>query len=246
MRLLQGDKHHRCTPGHSNAVDIRRDDSDTIGVRPPLVNRNSQRVRWNVIAVLTLCALIARQAAAQSHEPLTEARVRALARQASRESRGDPTELVLALDRRVRAQWGDFESFPLSVVRNDDLLVTVSAPYMSFRRSLVDVLRSGRPIEQAVWTSTVVIEISPRRLGAPDLASVILSRDGQTVTPVRSTLRPMTFSNGAGEEGMIHAGEVQFAPSAFLPGAPVLLTLAPTGSPSIVYTFDDAELATLR
>jgi hypothetical protein len=196
--------------------------------------------------VLILVGLVTGHLAGQSRAPVTESRVRALARQASRDARGDPSELVLVLDRRVREQWGDFESFPLSVVRNDDLLVTVTAPYMAFRRSLVDVLRSRRPFKAATWTGSVVVAIAPRRLGAPDVASAVISRDGRAVSPIRSALRPMTFSNGTGDEGVIHAGEVHFAPSAFSPGGTVVLTLAPRSVASIVYTFGDAELSTLR
>jgi hypothetical protein len=196
--------------------------------------------------VLLLFGLAAIHLGAQPHQPLTEASVRALARRASRDSRGDPTKLVLALDQRVRERWGDFESFPLSIVRDEDLLVAITAPYMSFRRSLVDMLRSGRPIEQTAWTGTVVIAIAPMRLGAPDVESVVVSRDGHSVAPVSSGLRPMTFSNGRGDEGVIHAGDVHFAVSAFLPGSKVVLTLAPRAKDPIVYVFSDAELTTLR
>ena len=97
----------------------------------------------SVLAVILFGAGAAR--GAQSSEPLTESRVRGFARQADREAKGDATETVLTLDRLVRERLGDFESFPLSVVRNDEILVTVTAPYMAFRRSLIDILRAGRP-----------------------------------------------------------------------------------------------------
>jgi hypothetical protein len=184
--------------------------------------------------------------AGQSAEPITEAPLRALARQASRDSKGDPTELILGLDRRVRERWGDFESFPLSIVREPDLLVTVSAPYMSFRRSVVDVLRSGRSIDKATWAGAVVVAITPRGLAAPDIELVTVARNGRPVPPIRSALRPMTFSNGTGDEGVIHAGEVHFAASVVSPGAAVVLTLVPRDRAPIVYTFTDAELGTLR
>ena len=183
---------------------------------------------------------------AQTVEPLSEARLRTLARQAQRESKGDATEMVLALDKHVRERWGDFESFPVSIVHDEDLLVTVTAPYMAFRRSIVDVLRTGRSIERAAWTGTVEIAVTPRRLGASDIESVNVSRDGQRVAPVKASLRPMTFSNGTGIESVLHAGEVHFSPAAFLPRAHVVLTLTPLGGDPIVYTFSDSELATLR
>ena len=169
-----------------------------------------------------------------------------MARQAAREFPGDPTALVLALDRRVREQWGDFESFPLSIISREDLLVTVSAPYLSFRTSLMDVLRTGQPIERAVWTGTIVVAVAPRRLEAADIESVSVSRDGRLVPPVSATLRPMAFSNGAGREGVLHAGDVHFGVSAFSPGSRVVLRLAPRGLDPILYAFSAEELAALR
>ena len=61
------------------------------------------------------------------------------------------------------------------------------------------------------------VAVTPRRLGAPDIESVRVSRDGRVVAPLKTSLRPMTFSNGAGVESVLHAGEVQFSPAAFLP-----------------------------
>ena len=153
---------------------------------------------------------------------------------------------MLELDQRVRERWGDFESFPLTIVRDEDLLVTLAAPYMMFRNSLVDMLRSRRPPDQAVWTNMVVVAIAPRRLTAIDIESVALSRDGRTVAPLRQALRPMRFSSGTAEERLIHAGEVGFVPTAFSPGGEVALTLTPrTGNP-IIYAFSADELGTLR
>jgi len=183
---------------------------------------------------------------AQSPDPISESRIRALARQAARDAKGDPTELVLVLDRRVRERWGDFESFPVTIVRDEDLLVAVTAPYLSFRNSLMDMLRSGRPIDQAVWTNMVVVGITPRRLGAADIESVVVLRDARPVAPIKSALQPTRFSNGAGQEGVIHAGEIGFPPSAFAPGSTVLLTLVPRGGNPMIHAFTDDELRGLR
>jgi hypothetical protein len=221
----------------------------TVALRPQGVNRRSwfapgDAAVWMTAIVLSVLAT--NPSSGQTREVIPESRVRELARQAARDRRGASTDLVLELDRRVRSRWGDFESFPLSIVEGEDLLVTLVAPYLSYRNSLVDMLRSGRPIDQAVWTSMVVVEIAPRRLSAADIESVVLSRDGQTIASLKNAVRPMSFSNGTGEERMIHAGEVGFAPSAFSPGAHVVLTLTPHDGPAIVYVFNDDELTTLR
>ena len=43
-------------------------------------------------------------------EPMTPAAVRALTKEAESAARGDKNEVVLGLDSRVRARWGDFEA----------------------------------------------------------------------------------------------------------------------------------------
>jgi len=182
----------------------------------------------------------------QTREVLAEAPVRDLARQAAREAKGEPTELVLALDRRVRERWGDFESFPLTIVQTDDLLVALSAPYMAFRNSLIDMLRSGRSIDRAVWANLVTVAITPRRLDAQDIESVAVTRNNQEIEPIRNALRRMRFSNGTGEDRMIHAGDISFPPAAFSPGGTVVLTLKPRGTDPIVRSFTDDELRRLR
>lgn len=199
-------------------------------------------------AALVLAVLLASGAdvAGQGGPPMTEARVRALARQARNESRGDATDLVLALDRRVREAWGEFESFPPSIVKREDLLVTLSTPYMAYRRSVVDLLRTGRRVEDATWVDAAVIAVGPARLGAPDVVAVALTRDGRDVPPIKNLLRPMTFTNGAGGQEVLNAGDVHFQMSAFAPGSVVVLTLRPRNGEPFVHRFSDAELATLK
>jgi hypothetical protein len=194
---------------------------------------------------LTLDRLIP-SVSAQTSEVMSEVRVRDFVRQAAREAKGDPTEIILDLDRRVRERWGDFESFPLSIVRNEDLLVAVTGPYLSFRNSLVDMLRSGRSINQAVWTNVVAVTVTPRRLGAPDIDSIVVTKNNQMVAPTRNALRPMRFSSGTGEEGVLHAGEVWFPTSAFVPAATIVMTLIVHGADPIVHTFNDDELKTMK
>jgi len=183
---------------------------------------------------------------AQTREAVSEARVRDFVRQAAREAKNNPTETILDLDRRVRDRWGDFESFPLSILRNEDVLVAVTAPYLSFRNSLVDMLRSGRSISQAVWTNMVTVTITLRRLGASDIHSVVVTSNNQMVAPTRNALRPMRFSSGSGEEGVLHAGNVSFAPSAVAPGGAVVMRLTRRDADSIVHVFSDDELNTLK
>lgn len=153
---------------------------------------------------------------------------------------------MLNLDAGVRQAWGEFESFPISIVRREDLLVTLTTPYMGYRRGLIDVLRTKRPIDGIAWVDTAVVSVSPARLGGPDIEHVVLTRGDREIPPVRTALRPMTFSNGSGEQGILHAGDVHFPAAAFSPGAAVRLTLGTAGGESFAYAFSEAELATLK
>ena len=219
----------------------------TIGRSPGFVNR-IQRTSAGVLLAFVVLSL-AWQAAdirAQSRVQISEARVRGLARDAARASKGDPTELVLALDESVRTRYGDFEPFPISVVRGQDIQVLVTAPFMAYRRSLIDLLRTRRPIDEARWTGAVVVSIEPLRLDAPDVEQLRLTRNGTVLQPVGNALKPMTFSNGAGEQRAVHAGTVQFAVDSFEPGAEVVLQLLPRGLEPLTYAFSEAELETLR
>ena len=214
------------------------------------VNENPRRRGYGqglaLAGSIALVSMLVCDPAAGQPAAITEARVRSFAQQAEKESRGDATTLVLALDRRVRETWGDLETFPLSIVRREDLLVTLSTPYLSYRRAVIDVLRTKRPIATVPWTDAAVVSVSPARLGAPDIDSVVLSRDGREVPPTRNTLRAMTFTNGAGDQGVLHAGDVHFPPAALAPGAQVTLTVRPRDGEPFVYAFSETELASLK
>lgn len=199
-----------------------------------------------LVAVTASAAGLTIAVHAQTRVPVSEVRVRAMARDAARASKGDPTDLILALDESVRARYGDFEPFPISVVRGRDLQVTVTSPYMAYRRSLVDLLRTRRPIDDARWVGAVVVAVEPLQLDAPDVEEVTVTRNGSAVAPIGNALRPMTFSNGAGEQRAVHAGNVAFAVAAFEPGADVVLRLLPRGLEPLLYEFSESELSTLR
>jgi hypothetical protein len=183
---------------------------------------------------------------AQKREPMTAARVRTLTREAQAEARGDKNEIVLALDKRFRARWGDFESFPVSIVRREDLSITLSTPYMTYRRALADHLRMGDSVAGIPWIEAGVVTVSPGQIGAPDITHVVVERDGKAVPPLESLLKAMSFTNGSGESAVIHAGDVRFPMSAFAPGASVTLTAAPDAGAGFVFTLHASLLQTLK
>lgn len=197
-----------------------------------------------LLVFLTLAASIG--LLAQRAEPMTAARVRALTKQAQAEARGDKNEVVLALDRRFRARWGDFESFPVSIVRREDLAIMLSTPYMTYRQALAEHLRMSDPVANIPWIASAVISVDPGRLGAPDITRVVVERNDKPVPPLESLLKPMSFTNGSGDTAVIHAGEVRFPMSAFAPGALVTVTAIPRAGTGFVFTLDESQLQTLK
>jgi hypothetical protein len=182
----------------------------------------------------------------RAYEAMKESAVRSLVRRAQAATAGDATDLVLALDKDVRARWGDFESFPVSIVKREDLTVTLTTPFMGFRRALVEHLRMRQPLDEVRWVENVVIAVSPERLAAPDIERLIVERDGQTVTSVQSRLRPMTFTNGHGETATIHAGELHFPAWAVAPGAAVVVRATTKDGTEFVREIPESELRRLR
>jgi hypothetical protein len=205
---------------------------------------HNTRVRGAVHALLAVGLSTALQA--QKADLPTASAVRTMARDAQAEARGDNSAVVIALDRRVRARWGDFETFPVSIVRRQDLTIYLATPYMSYRRALIEHLRMREPLTAIPWIDAAVITVSPERIDAPDVTAVTVSRDGREVKPVKSQLRVMQFSDGSGNSASLHAGEIHFAMTAFAPGAVVVIrTLSASGEPFVV-TLQDDQLRQLK
>jgi hypothetical protein len=202
---------------------------------------------------LTLLPLMACLAAVSSlaaqtprREPMSVSAVRGMTKEAEAEARGDKNEIVLALDRRVRERWGDFESFPITIVRREDLSIVLSTPFMTYRRALAEYLRMGDALERIPWIPTAVVAISPNRLEAPDILRVVVERNGKPIPASENLLKPMKFTNGNGDAATLHAGEVRFPMSAFAPGASVKIAAVPASGETFTYELDDSQLGILK
>jgi hypothetical protein len=195
--------------------------------------------------VVVVSALASRASVGQGAAPMTEGRIRALTRSAQAKA-ADPTEMVLALDASVHAEWGDFESFPISIVRREDLAVLLTAPYMTYRRTLANYLRINRPLDEIPWVAAAVVDVEPARIDAPDIIRITVERGGRPVTPLETLLKPRTYLNGNGEQAMIHGGEVRFPLSAFAPGSPVTVSAIPRAGAGFVIRLNDEQLRTLK
>lgn len=215
--------------------------------RPPPAQEDVVKHLSVLVCVTAMAmALSFRDISAQRAEPMTAARIRALTNDVRKAARGDKNELVIALDDRVRARWGDFETFPISLLRRDDLRITLSAPYLMYRRTLVEYLRIDRPITTVPWVDAAIITVEPSRIDAPDITQILVKRSEQDVQPSANLLRPMTFADGNGRQSIIHAGEVRFALSAFAPGAVVMVKAVPQSGEPFVAALDDAQLRTMK
>jgi len=206
-------------------------------------------VREPMIRLLLAIALATGSTAgmlAQRVEPINAARVRALAKEAEAEGKGDRTEIVLALDRKFRQKWGDFESFPVSIVKREDLSILLTTPFMTYRRAIAENLRMEHPLATTPWVDSAVITISPIQIGAPDIRELVVSRNGKPIAPLENRLKPMSFQNGNGQTALIHAGEIRFPISAFAPGAPVIVTATPAAGEPFVFPVDENQLQTLK
>ncbi len=176
----------------------------------------------------------------------TADQIRALTRDVQAAKHDDKSDMVLDLDARVRARWGDFETFPLSIVHQESLSVVLTTPFMRYRSSLTAYLKIDRPLADLPWVDGVVVSVEPLRIDAPDVARVVIERGGRAVLPLENRLRPMTFTNGSGAESVIHAGEVRFPLEAVAPGASVRVSVVPlTGAPMTV-TLDEQQLLLLK
>jgi hypothetical protein len=198
------------------------------------------------LALIVMLAVVATGVAAQRGEPITAARVRALEKEAESEGKGDKTEIVLALDRKFRQRWGEFESFPVSIVKREDLTVVLSMPFMTYRRALAEYLRMDNPVAGIPWVDSAVITVAPIQIGSPDIREIIVSRNGKPVAPLDNRLKAMSFANGNGQTAVIHAGEVRFPLSALAPGARVVVTAIPATGDPFIYTLDESQLQILK
>jgi len=198
-----------------------------------------------LLAILTM-AVVPTGVVGQRPEPVSESRVRSLAREAEAEGRGDKTEIVLALDRRFRQRFGDFESFPITIVRRDDLSIVLSTPFMTYRRALAEYLRMNDPLSKIPWIPTAVVNVGPLQLGAPDITRVVVERNGKPIVPSENLLKPMSFTNGNGDTAVIHAGDVRFPMSALAPGATVRVLAVPKAGEPFAIALDESQLQTLK
>ncbi len=169
-----------------------------------------------------------------------------MTRDAEAAAADDRDMVVIGLDERVRAAWGSFESFPVRIHAGDHLTVTLTTPFMNYRKGVIEHLLMRAPLADVPWTDAAVVSVFPERLDAADITAIRVVRDGVEIAPVANRLRPMRFTNGRGESTDIGAGEVHFPSEAFRPGATVLVEAVPRTGPPYVLRLTDDQLRELK
>ncbi len=200
----------------------------------------------SLVPVLALVVSVPLAAWSQPVGPMTARQIRALTADVQSARHDDKNDMVLDLDARVRARWGDFESFPVSIVRQDSLSVVLTTPFLRYRGALAAYLRIDRPLADIPWTDGVVVSVEPLRIDAPDVTAIVIERGGQKVPPIENGLKVMSFTNGNGDRSALHAGDVRFPLSAVARGAPVTVSVVPSTGAPIVVAIDEAQLQLLK
>lgn len=154
---------------------------------------------------------------AQSPEPMTEETLRAMARAAVSDANTDGGR-VQALDFRVKEKWGAFDPYPIALNTVTGLRALVVSPYLSYRTGFSEALRKMDPIETVPFAPWMSVVVAPETMNAPDVIKVVVTRNGQMMSPTSNTLRPKEFRNSFGATATLHAGYVAFPREAFAPG----------------------------
>jgi hypothetical protein len=108
------------------------------------------------------------------------------------------------------------------------------SPYLNYRFGFSEALRKMEPLETVPFAPWMSVVVTPETINAPDVIKVVVTRNGQLVTPVSSTLSPREFRNNFGAATTLHAGYVAFPREAFAPGGLVVVTLIPESGQNMV------------
>lgn len=174
---------------------------------------------------LVILAVVTSGLAAQ--EDITEADARAAILAATTDAGADPDQFLRAYERRMREVDDDFRAEPHTLIRTAAYAVILEGPAQRLARYAAEAVRKMEPIQPSPWLDGVAIAVEPWQAGGDDIGRVVVLRDGVRVDPIASTLVPRAFSNAMGARFEIHAGDVIFPASAFLPGGRVDVVLIP-------------------
>ena len=134
----------------------------------------------------------------------------------------------------------------LDIISSDELIVSVTARYALYRFALADSIRKMEPIEKAPIPGGHLVSVTPRTMDAPDIIKVVVQRNGVTVEPIATDLKPKAFSNRMGASTTLHAGTMMFACSAFAPNGIVTITAIPNTGTNTTRRLTLGEIRSMR
>jgi hypothetical protein len=201
-----------------------------------------------------LVVLCLQFAAVRSAEPQTQPAqgnitmeaLRPLVTAAAAEANNHPEKTVDALDKAVRARWGEFDNKVVVLFNTKALTAILSGPYVNYRYELQAALRKMNPINDLPFEDYFTIEVAPYQIDSPDIEKIVVQRDGQTIEPLANELQPKEFATRLGGKTMLHAGRITYPLNAFAPNGMVTVTLIPASGNNIVTKLESKRLARLR
>jgi hypothetical protein len=161
---------------------------------------------------------------------------------------GNPDRVIDALDKAVKAEWGDIEKNSIRLASyTTSFLAIATPPYAAYRLALKERIRKLEPVEDLNYDGAVVkIALAPAKMDAPDIVKIVIKRDEIIIEPIASDLSVDEFKNGFGQAVRLHSGTVTFPVGAFAPGAKVSVVMIPSVGDNIVDKLDPKQLAKFR
>jgi hypothetical protein len=175
--------------------------------------------------------------------------IRALAKDLYAKNPNNPVALAWALDQAVGVdpKSGTFQrAAAISLSSAGGLMVVAFFPYDTFRTSVLEAIRKKEPIGEGIVPLGVRVVVSPLNINAPDIIKITVERDGSSIAPTASSLKPTELTTALGAKKTVNAGEVTFPCSAFAPGASVTVTAIPAIGSNLVKVLSSETLNTLK
>lgn len=134
----------------------------------------------------------------------------------------------------------------LSIATTEDIDIAAVSAHAAYYTGLSEALRKRDPIaEIPMAPGDILINVKALTINAPNIEKVIVERGGEMVKPTLSTLKPETMATRLGAKFVTSEGVVAFPCSAFVAGAPVVVTAIPSSGTNFEKKLDNYDLRVL-
>jgi hypothetical protein len=178
----------------------------------------------------------------------SETDLRAATKAARAANPSDTKAFLRALDEAVGVKFGDAPTAlgAYKVFSSEEISILVFPRYVTYRMVLEEQIRKMEPIENMPIPDGYTLEVSPSRIGAPDIIKVVVQSDGATIEPLENKLMPHTFETRMGAKFAAHAGSILYPCSGFHPKDAVIVTAIPDSGSNIVAKLFADELSRMK